>query len=339
MGLAVELRRLLAANPLVMGDGAMVTCTLFARRFTVATLLMLALAGFVASPSVALPITGVGQLGAGGRVVAPPDPCLPPPNIVSFTATPATIVLGTDTTLSWNVQVPSGCNYLMALLGESVALQGSLQVRPLFNTAYTLTLSWGPTRDLYTTATTQVSVNLPTDPADPTRNLVTITSQQMVPMFVRALGTPNTTVILSADLDLTGLPTLPDSSARVLIRDGVRLIGGRTAIPGQPFHAGAMVFITDHPDNLFEVQGDNVRVTGVRISGPDPFVTDSSDCTGILIGDVNPSNTVVPPGHTNVEIDHSEISGWSHAGVRVTDYGAKIVVPMAVDHRTAPAQV
>jgi hypothetical protein len=97
------------------------------------------------------------------------------------------------------------------------------------------------------TAPTMFSANPPI--------LVTITSQQMVPLFVEALRTPNTTVIVNTDLDLSGLPNSFGES-RILITDGVTLIGGRTAVPGQPFRAGPLLFVTDHPNNLFEVQGD-----------------------------------------------------------------------------------
>ena len=311
------------------------------KRFVAATLLILALAGLMVSPAWAMSIIGVAPSG-GSVLLAPPDPCLPAPQILNFTVTPTTVAFGQSVTLSWNVQVPSGCNYLVAILGRSMPLQGSVQDQPIFDTSYTLTLSWGPTRSLYAIATTPaVSVIVPKDPSDPTgvRNLITISSQQMVPMFVRALSTPNTTVIVNADLDLSGLPNTYYSS-RILIGDGVRLVGGRTAVPGQPFRAGPLLFTTDNPaENLFEVVGNNVRVTGVRIQGPDMGVSDNTMSTGLLISDINPNNIVLPAGHISVEIDHSEFAGWSHAGVRVVDYVYKITVQSWVDYASTPAEV
>ena len=50
--------------------------------------------------------------------VVPLDACKPTPQILAFTATPSTVDLGTNTTLSWNVQVPSGCDYYL-VIGET----------------------------------------------------------------------------------------------------------------------------------------------------------------------------------------------------------------------------
>jgi hypothetical protein len=313
-------------------------------------LVLLAVAALVVSPATALSIIGVSQP-TTGLTVLPPDSCLPAPQILSFTVTPTTISFGQSVTLSWNVQVPSGCNYLVALLGQSVGLKGSLQVQPVFDTSYTLTLSWGPTRSLYATAITPlVSVTVPTDPSNSNRNLITISSQQTVPMFVRALGTKNTTVIVNADLDLSGLPNIPSSESRILIVDGVRLVGGRTAVPGQPFQPGPLLSVTDHPKILFEVQGDNVRITGVRIQGSNMGESSSYLDTGLLLSDVKPGcvsqlpngswPTCPPiPGHINVEVDHSEFSGWSLAAVRVVDDHHSITVNSWIDGTSTPAAV
>jgi hypothetical protein len=213
-----------------------------------------------------------------------------------------------------------------------------------------LVLSWGRTsRD---TRTIQFAVNLPADPINSGRQLVTIgPANSSVPLFVTALGTKNTTVVVDNNvmLDLSGLP--PITQARVLIRDGVQLIGGRTAIPGRPFQAGPLFYTNDHPDILFEVQGDNVSITGVRIQGPN--MGESSDYldTGLLISDVktscgpqNPADGSWPPcpptpGHINVQVDHNEFSGWSHAAVWVTDRAQRISVPSFIDHRSSPAEV
>ncbi len=338
------------------GDRAMATITTttlpssrrphsFGARIAVAVLGMLAIAGLVASPASALLIRGVVP-GGGGLVVAPPDPCqlLPQPQVVSFSPNYPTIPFGSSAILSWNVQVPSGCNYTLYVNGQRMGLQGSLQVQPLFDTTYPLTLQWGPTLTNYTTASAAVSVAVPVDPTNPTRNLITISSQQMVPMFVRALGTPNTTVIVNADLDLTGLPNIGTSDSRILIADGVHLIGWRSAVPGQPFLPGPLLSVTDVPSPLFEIRGDNVRVTGVRIQGPSTQ-PDNTTALGIWITDVMPGcgtqinvgcGTI--PGHVNVEIDHNEFSGWSDTAISVSDRPARIYVAWYQDNST-PAQL
>ena len=318
---------------------------------TLAVLTMLALIGNGASPALALSRTGVVVPGTGVKV-APPDPCLPQPT-VNFATSASMITFGQPVTLSWTVQVPSGCSYVVALLGQSMPPQGSMQVYPLGDTTYTITLAWGPTQTLYTTKAVTVWVGVPADPSDPNRNLITITSQAMMPMFVKALGTPNTTVVVpnGVAVDLSGLPNQYNSSSRVVIRDGVRLIGGRVAAPGQPFQPGPLLFVTDLPDHLFEVQGDNVHVSGVRIQGPIMDVSSDVGSTAILVGDVMPScgpqNSdgtwpVCPTpaaGHINVEIDHNEFSGWSVAALDVRDAPGRINVTSWIDSRSIPVEV
>jgi hypothetical protein len=280
---------------------------LFGKRVVAATLLVLALAGLVAAPAVALPIGGIAPSGGGGIYVAPPDPCLPAPQILSFTATPATITLGQTATLTWNVQVPSGCNYLVALLGQSVGLQGSLPVQPLIDTSYTLTLSWGPTGALWTTATTTASV---------VGNQITISSQDMVPLFVNALGTPNITVNVTADLDLTGY-------GYIQIAKGVQLIGGRTAIPGTPYQPGPRLYTTTAAYPLFITDGENVRISGVRVEGPGSVPDYYTAAIWILPG---PNVSTV-----SIEIDHNEIFNWNTEGVDIRDDNCKILAVLGTD--------
>ncbi len=278
---------------------------LFGKRFAVALVVLVAFAGLTASPAAALLIRGVVP-GGGGLTIAPPDPCQPQPQVISFAPDYPTIPQGSPATLNWNVQVPSGCNYMLYVNGQRVALQGSLQVQPLFDTTYPLTLQWGPTRTNYTTATTTVSVTLPVDPADPTRHLVTIPAQAMLPLFVQALGTPNTTVVVNADLDLSGLNQIP-------IRDGVILRGWRSVAPGQPYLGGPWLTTTRAADPLFSIQGDHVRITGVRIGGPSLPVS---------------TRAIKSESKLNIEIDHNEICGWSYVGVDLADPQGRISVPI-----------
>src|SRR5215470_10239327 len=104
------------------------------------------------------------------------------PQGLQFTADASRIDLGTSTTLRWNVQGTSGCNYALTILGRpandpgaaytwdswtsstevGAQADGSLQVQPSFDTSYFLVLrvvgqsfsSW---------AITDVRVNLPRD--------------------------------------------------------------------------------------------------------------------------------------------------------------------------------
>jgi hypothetical protein len=152
-------------------------------------------------------------------------------------------------------------------------------------------------------------VNLPADPADANRYLVTISSQDLLPTFMQALRTPNTTVNVTADLDLSGLANIP-------IAAGVKLIGGRTAVPGKPYQPGPRLFTTTIPSPLLNVTGARVRITGLRIQGhlsvDPPGISDSDDDSSIGISVAFESRGPVP-----IEIDHNEIYGWSGAGVEV----------------------
>jgi hypothetical protein len=254
---------------------------------------------------------------------------------MSFTPTPSTVTLGDSVALSWRVQFPNNCSYAVWVGDGPVASHGTIEVQPLDNRIYTLTIRWGRNWSRSFSTTAQVTVNLPTDPSDPNRNLVTIASQQMVSMFVRALGTPNTTVIVNADLDLTGL-------SPIQITDGVVLKGWRSA-PGQPFRPGPLLYVTDVPSPLFDIQGDNVRVTGVRIQGPS-MRDDGTFAVGMSITDVMPScgaqsNCGTIPGHVNVQIDNDEFSGWTDTALGVADEPGRIVVPVERDHTVTPTDL
>ena len=77
-------------------------------------------------------------------------------------------------------------------------------------------------------ATLPVGVVLPPDSSSPGRQLVTITANNQAPLLVQALGTPNTTVVVSNDVQL-------DLSYRhdIAVAEGVILRGGRSKLlPG-----------------------------------------------------------------------------------------------------------
>ena len=265
------------------------------------------------TPSYSGPLTaargGDGRPASGNPAGVISDPCYPPPHVLSFAATPAAIAVGESATLAWSVQVPNGCPYTIALLGQSVGPQGSVTVQPVFDTTYTLTLVWGPNRTLSTTAQAAVPVSLPRDPLDPTRSLVTIADPPSLDLFLRGVSTPDTTVVVESavNLDLSGFERIP-------IAGGVRLVGGRTAVPGRPFNSGPRLFTTTRPSPLFAVQGKGARITGMRIQGrlglDDIADGDGDSSIGISVA-------YSSWGPTPIEIDHNEITGWSNAGVEV----------------------
>ncbi len=217
-------------------------------------------------------------------------------------AAPASIPLWSGTTLSWNVTVPTGCSSIRIYLGSQfVPRAGMRTVQPMASSVYRL-------RALYVgygereIVSASVAVELPMDPASPGRRLVSIEASSWVPLLRQALGTENTTVLVANHVDMN-LGYLRS----IRIAGGVVLRGGRTSRD-----PGPRLYTTIRPPVLFEIGGDNVRISGVRIEGPDHpgVVQDEADNDGIGIQATN----VV-----NIEIDHNEIYGWSQAAVKVND--------------------
>jgi hypothetical protein len=227
--------------------------------------------------------------------------------------------------------------------------QGSLQVQPAFNTVYVLVVALGANNTIFSApiqvavslppdpkciavvnASTFAVMNPSTSvlkaqtnvrgasfalaDAPPCRNRVTIDASNLAPLLVQALGTPNTTVIVADEVELNLAPHL---GGPISIASGVRLLGGRSAQPGKRFQRGPRLFVTPYsqwnssnwPDPLFQIDGDNVRFSGVRLEGP---------------GAPPDAWRSIPKGYTraiqfvdkiNIEIDHNEFSGWNTAAV------------------------
>jgi hypothetical protein len=233
-------------------------------------------------------------------------------------------------------------------IGVPAQPQGSLQVQPAFNTVYMLIVAWGPNSAIYSSQI-KVAVTLPLanlkclDVANPStslktaatvsraagftlarpcRNRVTIDANNLAPLLVQALGTANTTVIVAdgVELDLT-----PHLGGSITIANGVQLIGGRVAEPGKRFQPGPHLFVTPNPyvsdpvndpsfsshwpNPLFQIVGDHVRISGVRLEGPGaPPDAWRSSKTGETRG-------IKFVDRINIEIDHNEFSGWNTAAV------------------------
>lgn len=308
----------------------------------------------------ALSRTGIappgGTILTGPPILTQADPCLPEPKVNSFTASSERVTLGQPATLTWSVEVPPGCPYMLTV--SDPTLTTNVQVRPGDELTvyplltgdtgvYTLMLSW--TADLGRRAyrTTQVAVDLPLDPQcalpqqkgavfQPCRRLVSINSSKLVPLFVQAVGTPNTTVMIdnAVQLDLSG-------QSGIVVREGVTLVGGRVAAPGKPYQPGPRLFTTKKPSALLSVAGPRVRITGLRIQGalsidPPEFPdADSDGSAGIWIGysQPDPQNPDLQIGFDHVEIDHNEIYGWSDSGVAQAGYtnGSPLAVQVSFD--------
>ncbi|MBS2014197.1 MAG: right-handed parallel beta-helix repeat-containing protein [Deltaproteobacteria bacterium] len=209
----------------------------------------------------------------------------------SITASATSIALGGTATVRWSVRVPTGCSSLRIYVsGQSVSASGSMVLQPQANTVRSLFVSYGSAQR----SLGSVSINVQLPPR------VDITSNDQAPLFVQAVQTPNTTVVVANHVQL-------DLSNRqgIGIASNVLVQGGRAGL-----QAGPRLFTTTRPPALFEIrQGiSNVRITGVRIEGPDMGAVDRNGATAVEIDSA-----------TNVEIDHDEISGWAGSGVGVRD--------------------
>lgn len=106
-----------------------------------------------------------------------------------------------------------------------------------------------------------------------------------------------------AEIDATG-------ECNLAIASGVTLAGNR----GLDGSAGPLI----HADNLdcrplFVTGGPGVRVTGLRIKGPD---TENRESAYVL-----PNSDGIRAVHPDLEVDNCEIWGWSHAGIELTRAG------------------
>lgn len=121
----------------------------------------------------------------------------------------------------------------------------------------------------------------------------------------------NGDVIYVADdavIDLRGRHT----DAPVEIKNGVTLASGR----GKNGSKGGLIKCSAKDrDVLFRVTGDNVRITGLRIEGPD--MTSDGEIEDIVTGVSVKMST--PGAANNILIDNNEVYGWQDVGVSVTN--------------------
>jgi hypothetical protein len=262
----------------------------------------------------------VPELGAGAEqsVPMPPPGGDPPPSCIenvtaSFYASPPTVALGQTTTLHWNVRA-GACGVTQSIGGlGNVARSGSLAVTPMTPRSYTLTVRLGSRSKSFSTS---VDVTLPKDQYG--RINVTITSNEQHELFVRAIGSEEST---NAIVRIQNHVTLNLSHrADIYIAPGVQILGGRDA-----HNPGPLLYTTSYPERLFVIDkpwiidrlrdADNVRISGIRLQGADQAVAPehSPRSTGISIDSC-----------LNVEIDNNEIFGWHVSAIRVHDHRERI---------------
>ena len=113
----------------------------------------------------------------------------------------------------------------------------------------------------------------------------------------------------------SGPPKYQCSDYSLVVPANTTLASGR----GRAGSRGARLFsrtFTECP--LLEVKGENVRITGLRIHGPDSSIENDEpihcggDARGIMI------NTSDAPVRWVTEIDNNELSSWPRAGVEIS---------------------
>ena len=138
---------------------------------------------------------------------------------------------------------------------------------------------------------------------------VNITANNQVAQFREALRAPGTTVRVAngVTLDLSGLKDIE-------IHQGVQLLGARNAQQDGP-----LLFTRTRPEVLLAVRGDDVRISGLRIRGPDMGVADNSGNKRAIA-----ANSLV-----ELQIDHNEIFGFQGTAVEIRD-GASRIAPVGL---------
>jgi hypothetical protein len=149
--------------------------------------------------------------------------------------------------------------------------------------------------------------------------IIDASTQDPVQVLVGALEQPNRiedgepvpiVVVLCVDLDLTG-------HTSIVIGDNRSLIASPDCARG-PRSFGPLIFVTDSRPNLplFEIQGDNVRLSGFRLQGPNSEIVQggANEEIGIQVSPIASAE----PIH-NIEISNMEIYFWSGSGIEVKD--------------------
>ena len=128
---------------------------------------------------------------------------------------------------------------------------------------------------------------------------VYITSSSEVKKLRDALATPGTVVRVGnhVRMNLSNLESIP-------IEQGVQLLGGRSST-----QAGPLLYTNTRPDVLLAVRGDDVRISGLRIRGPDYGIPDTKKMR----------RGIQAKGTVELEIDNNEISGFEGMGVQLSD--------------------
>ncbi len=234
----------------------------------------------------------------------------------SFNVSPATIYLGQSATLSWAVSPPDDCavSLRVVLNGQSYGLGGHTVVHPMATASYGLNLisSGAGVSGARSLGPVTVTVNLPKTV------YINGSTDEWKRLLIQALVEGNHKIILApnVDMDLSGYE-------EIWIHDNVTLTSelpppgpiASAAVPGDRAYRlardarnlGPRLFTNTRPKPLFRIAGDNVKIEGFRIHGPN-FGLDDDTPLGISIN-----------SHVGIEITDMELAGWSGAAITVQE--------------------
>jgi hypothetical protein len=248
------------------------------------------------------------RTGSGSGPGAEPPRCISDATI-QMSADPTQVTLGQSSTVQWSVRLPTGCSGVrVRFQGVTVGTTGSRSVTPARTSTYSVLLS-ATTLGVYaeTRRSVQIVVTYPPvvviDPRTP--NPVAV----LVGALVNSTNGHQTVELCDVELNLTGMSQIVIGSNRTLIASPACARG--------PRRYGPRIFVTDTRGSkaLFEIRGDSVRFSGIRLEGP---------TTGIAQGDIKEKGILIAPFEDpspirHIEVSNMDISHWSGVGVEVSD--------------------
>jgi hypothetical protein len=203
-----------------------------------------------------------------------------------------------DVTLSWTTRKPAGCERMTfeyevqspSSKLQSMLASGSRLFQPRGGGTLQLVARYQDYQQVVAEA--KIFLEVPRE--------VLIDSNDLGSVLVDALKTPDSTITVAngVEIDMT-------SFGSIFIEPGVTLRGGRGGL-----EPGALLFTHErNGEGMFKIFGDRVRITGLRIQGPDlEPVSGDDDARAILIESA-----------TGVNIHNNEIYGFTTAAIEVRD--------------------
>jgi hypothetical protein len=151
------------------------------------------------------------------------------------------------------------------------------------------------------------------------RDYLVKTASELIDALGRARPGQVVYVEDNAEIDMTVLVTAYQE--KLVVPGGVTLASGR----GRTGSMGALICSDQfNTPGLIQVGGPDVRISGLRLRGPDPKIR-AQELAGLAEtarkngrnGDyyLFPTSDGIQSAHTRLVVDNCEIWGWSHAGV------------------------